>query len=438
MAREYNALPVLSMKERCSSQGGDLLLMNDKALRRRLQRLGRRRRGSPLPTRVGAASPRRELPPGEAIDTPFGPTYLIQTKYPLDYLHGTSMLSDLFYFDSTLASEVARQPRLRETSLEQLIFIDTETTGLVGGAGTIAFMVGVGVFVEDTFRLRQYFLRDPGEERGMLHALQGDIEVAAGFVSYNGRAFDLPLLEMRYMLGLRRHWPLNTWPQLDLLHPARRLWRRSLPDCTLGTIERHQLGVQRTEEDVPGALIPGLYLDYLRTGDASEMGRVVYHNAIDVLTLVGLTIQVLDRHQREDPSQLSGSEALAVGRWHHDAGRLEPAEMAYRTAVSSSELEVRLDALRYLTAQLKRQGRREEAVEGWQMLHSLAPDDLGPCVELAMYYEWHTPNLVEARRWAQEALVCLTRWTDNWRRDQAWASVEHRLARLARKIGERK
>lgn len=194
--------------------------MNDKALRRRLQRLGRRRRGSRLPTKVDAASSLRELPPGEEIDTPFGPTYLIQTKYPLDYLHGTSMLSDLFYFDSTLASEVARQPRLRETSLKQLIFIDTETTGLVGGAGTIAFMVGVGAFVEDTFQLRQYFLRDPGEERGMLHALQGDIEVAAGFVSYNGRAFDLPLLEMRYMLGLRRHWSLSSWPQLDLLHPA--------------------------------------------------------------------------------------------------------------------------------------------------------------------------------------------------------------------------
>ena len=334
-----------------------------------------------------------------------------------------------------LAAEVARQPGLRETSLEQLIFIDTETTGLAGGAGTIAFMVGVGAFVENTFQLRQYFLRDPGEERGMLHALQGDIEVAAGFVSYNGRTFDLPILEMRYMLGLRRHWPLSTWPQLDLLHPARRLWRRSLPDCTLGTIERHQLGVQRTEEDVPGALIPGLYLDYLRTGDASEMGRVVYHNAIDVLTLVGLTIQVLDRYQREDPSQLSGSEALAIGRWHHDAGRLEPAEMAYRKAVSSSELEVRLDALGYLTAHLKRQGRREEAVDGWQMLHSLAPDDPRPCVELAMHYEWHAPNLVEARRWAQEALVCLTHWTDNWRRDQAWASVEHRLARLARKLG---
>ena len=409
--------------------------MNDKALRRRLQRLGQRHRDSRSPTRIDTAPSNRELPPGEEIETPFGPTYLIQTTYPGDYLHGTSVLSDFFNFNSTLASEVARQPDLGEASLEQLIFIDTETTGLVGGAGTIAFMVGVGAFVENTFQLRQYFLRDPGEERGMLHALQGDIEVAAGFVSYNGRVFDLPILEMRYMLGLRRRWPLSTWPQLDLLHPARRLWRRSLPDCTLGTIERHQLGVQRTEEDVPGALIPGLYLDYLRTGDASEMGRVVYHNAIDVLTLVSLAIQVLDRHQREDTSQLSGSEALAIGRWHHDVGRLEPAEMAYRKAASSSELEVRLDALRYLTSHLKRQGRREEAVEGWQMLHSLAPDDPKPCVELAKYYEWHVPNLVEARRWAQEALVCLTHWTDDWRRDQVWASIEHRLARLARKLG---
>ncbi|HEY44339.1 MAG TPA: hypothetical protein G4O11_10190, partial [Anaerolineae bacterium] len=237
--------------------------MSDEALRRRLQRLDRKHRGSKSKVDRESMLPRSGLPPGDEIDTPYGPTYLIQTRYPMDYMHGKNRLYDILQYDPAIAAEVARQPILGEISIERLVFIDTETTGLVGGAGTIAFMIGVGTFVEDAFLLRQYFLRDPNEERGMLFALQENLESAEGFVSFNGRAFDLPLLEMRYMLGLRRHWSLNTWPQLDLLHPARRLWRLRLPDCTLGTLEKMQLDVKRTEEDVPGAMIPGMYLDYL-------------------------------------------------------------------------------------------------------------------------------------------------------------------------------
>jgi uncharacterized protein YprB with RNaseH-like and TPR domain len=406
--------------------------VTEEALRRRLQRLGGKRRGSTAKVNNQVALP-GDLPSGVEVSTPFGATYLIQTRYPVDYQHGKNRLSDILQYDTAIAAEIARQPSLRETSIERLIFIDTETTGLVGGAGTIAFMIGVGTFAEDAFLLRQYFLREPSEERGMLFALQEDLESGEGFVSYNGRAFDLPLLEMRYMLGLRRHWSLTTWPQFDLLHPARRLWRWGLPDCTLATLEKMQLDVQRTEEDVPGELIPDMYLDYLRSGDASQMARIVYHNAVDILTLVGLAAQVLDRY-REDSSMLSGAEALAVARWHHEAGRVDAAETAYLRAVESSKFDVRIDALRRYTTHLKRQDRRAEAVEGWRTLHSLAPDDPGPCVELAMYYEWHAQDLAQAQQWAQEALVCLSHWAADWRRDQVWAEIEHRLERLARKM----
>lgn len=409
--------------------------MGDETLRRRLGRLDRKRRRSPSKIDSEPELPRKGLPPGEEIDTPFGPAFLIQTQYPIDYLHGSNRLSDILEYDTLIAAEVARQPSLGETSIERLVFIDTETTGLVGGAGTIAFMIGVGAFKDDSFVLRQYFLRDPSEERGMLTALQGDLEFAEGFVSYNGRAFDLPLLEMRYMLGFRHQWSLSTWPQFDLLHPARRLWRMSLPDCTLGTIEQLQLDVHRTEEDVPGSLIPGLYLDYLRSGDASQMSRIVYHNAVDILTLVGLATQILNRHQYEDSSKLSGGEALAIARWHHEAGRLEAAEDAFVRAIKSSKHDVRIDALHRYTTYLKGQDRREEAVEKWQTLHSLIPDDPRPCVELAKYYEWHAKDLEQAQYWAQEALICLSHWEAGWRRDQVWGEIEHRLARLARKAG---
>jgi uncharacterized protein YprB with RNaseH-like and TPR domain len=408
--------------------------MSDQALRRRLRRLDRKRGAKPLRSRA-APSAINELPPGEELETPFGQTLRIETKYPLDYMHGNGMLSGLLEFKATLAAEVARDPGLGEIPMDRLAFLDTETTGLTGGTGTIAFLVGIGAFVGDAFRLRQYFLRDPSEEAGLLHALQADLELAAGFVSFNGRSFDLPLLELRYMMGLRRRWMLNSIPHLDLLHSARRLWRRSLPDCSLGTIERWQLGVKRTEEDVPGEAIPGMYIDYLRTGDTSEMARVVYHNTVDVLSLVRLAEEVLKRHLPEDPKVLLGAEALAIARWHHGAGRLKLAEEAYLAALASQEEEIRLEALRHYSIHLKRYDRRGEAVEHWREWHHLALDDPRPCVELAKYYEWHVHDLEEARRWAKEALACLTHWPADWRRDQTWGDIEHRLARLARKTG---
>jgi uncharacterized protein YprB with RNaseH-like and TPR domain len=408
--------------------------MSDEALRRRLSRLGKRRKRPPEGKRSKGTPQIRALPPGEDVDTPHGSAYRIETSYPLDYRHGTRSLSSLLGFETVLAAEVMRQPSLKDTSLDRMVFIDTETTGLTVGAGTIVFLIGVGAFVGDSFRLRQYFLRELGEEQGLLHAMQDDLEAADGFVSFNGRVYDLPLIEMRYQLSMRRNWPLTSFPQMDLMYPSRRLWNRSLPNCRLSTIEQYVLGIQRTEQDVPGNQIPEMYKAYLRTGDASEMARVVYHNAIDILSLVGLAAHVLERHSESDPTVLSGAEALAVARFHHSSDRLEPAEAAYRAALQSDEEGVKLEALQRLGYQLKRQGRREDAIELWHTWHQMSPEDPKPCIELAMYYEWHARDLEEARRWAQEALISLTHWQEDWRREELWTKIEHRLARLAKKL----
>jgi len=401
-------------------------------LRRRLKRLGRRRS-----TSSKGISPQshqaQELPEGEVIETSFGSTYRLEARYPTDHRHGNYTLSQALAFPAKLAAEVARKPELGSTSLDQLMFLDTETTGLAGGAGTLVFLVGVGYFEGSEFFLRQYFLRDPAEEMGMLVLLQEELEKAAGFVTYNGQAFDLPLLENRYVVALRRRIPLVSGPNLDLLHVARRLWKRSLPDCKLSTVESHVLGVERSEADVPGAWIPGMYLDYLRTGDASEMSRVIYHNLIDVLSLVSLTGQVLARFEEGDPESLSGGEALAVARWHQESGRGSPAELAFKRAISSSKAELKVEALRGYSAHLKRDGRRAEAVELWRMWHEFSPEDNRPCIELAKFYEWEIKDLESAMEWAQSALQCLTHWPADWRRERAWAEVENRLKRLDRK-----
>ncbi|MGD8848523.1 MAG: ribonuclease H-like domain-containing protein, partial [Anaerolineales bacterium] len=258
-------------------------------LRKRLSRLGKHKRTHRVPSRSSGRSDIKADLPGEEIETPAGRAFCIEAAYPFDYQHGRRRLAELKTFPADFAAKVAQDPSLQEVELTDLVFLDTETTGLAGGAGTIAFLVGLGVFTRQGFELRQYFLRDPGEEKSMLLALEQDLTSRAAFVTFNGRAFDVPLLEMRFNLGARKRWPLSKWPHFDLLYPSRRLWRRTLSNCRLGTIEMQVLDVQRTDEDVPGALIPGMYLDYLRSGDATEMRKVVYHNAVDILSLVGLT-----------------------------------------------------------------------------------------------------------------------------------------------------
>ena len=404
-----------------------------KRLQQRLQRIGRKKatRTPPLEKARRDVSGRH---PGEPQETPHGTAFIIETQYPGTHEHGSSPLSLVAPFESRSAAEIAADPSLEGLSLDGLVFLDTETTGLAGGAGTVAFLVGVGKFVEGEFWLRQYFLRDLGEEQAMLYAIESDLESSSGFVTFNGRTFDVPLLEMRFTLGMRKRFPLTEWPHLDLLYPARRLWRRALPDCRLNTIERDVLGVQRSGDDVPGELIPGLYLDYLRTGDIMEMERVIYHNAMDILSLVRLTVEVLGRHGTDTFSDLSASEALGVARWHQGAGRSGRAELAFRRAIESSDPMVRLEALRHHTAYLKRLGRRDQAVGGWELWHTLAQDDPRPCIELAMYYEWHARDLDMGKTWAENGLACLSNWTDDWRFEEVSKDLQHRINRLKRKL----
>jgi uncharacterized protein YprB with RNaseH-like and TPR domain len=358
--------------------------------------------------------------------------YRLETRYPLLHEHGRWPLHAVLSYEPGLAAEIAQQSGLISIAPEQLAFIDTETTGLAGGAGTLVFLVGIGRFTQDGFRLRQYFLRDPAEESAMLLALQEDLEPARGFVTFNGQRFDLPLLEMRYIAGLRRRWQLTRLPQLDLLFPARRLWRHRLPDCSLATLEAALLGVRREALDISGAEIPGLYLDYLRSGRTEGIQRILYHNAQDVLSLVGLTAHVLDRHAT-DTAGLAEGEALALARWHDRLGRAGEAERYYLAALETADPWTRREALSGYTMLLKSAGRRQEALPGWDEWGSLAPEDPTPAIELAKHYEWHEQDYGRAMLWAERAQGSLTNWPVDWRRHAMEVAIEHRLARLRRK-----
>jgi hypothetical protein len=367
------------------------------------------------------------------VPTPRGSAYRIERDFPLEHEHGRWPLHAALGYEPALAADVAQQTGLAASDPARLVFLDTETSGLAGGAGTLVFLVGVGRFVDGGFRLRQYFLRDPAEEAAMLLALEQDLAAADGFVTFNGQRFDLPLLEMRYVAGLRRRWKLTAVPQLDLLFPARRLWRSSLPDCSLSTLEASLLGVERGQDDVPGFEIPGMYLDFLRTGATEGIRRIVYHNLQDVLSLVGLAAHVLDRHA-VDAAGLAEAEAVGLARWHGRLGRGESAERYFQAALTSTDAWIRREALSGYTLLLKRSGRRSQAVGGWEEWTRLAPDDPTPAIELAKYYEWESRNPEQALRWAQRALAALESWPFDWRRRAAEQAIGHRIFRLTSKL----
>ncbi|MDW8328336.1 MAG: ribonuclease H-like domain-containing protein, partial [Anaerolineales bacterium] len=372
-------------------------------LRARLQRLrpaSRRPQATEQETR-NTPSALRELTyepipelvlPGVEQHTPYGAFQLIEERYPLTYRHGRLSFAALLAQQPETLARLARAPQFAVADLHGLAFLDTETTSLGTGAGTLAFLIGVGLFEDDAFVLRQYFLRRPDEEPAMLTQLLQDLKPCSGWVTFNGRAFDLPLLETRLTLNRRRS-ALFQRPHLDLLPLARWLYRGRLDSCALSSLERHVLGVLRTANDVPGELIPLMYVNYLRTGRTHEMRRVLYHNAMDILSMVTLAAHLLEVFAAEADSRVQTTDGgpqmpvdgrwtavggprspedwLRLALWHDRGNRPAEAEAAYRRALTAKlSPEDRRTALLHLAALLKRLNRRAEAAPLWEQLAS--------------------------------------------------------------------
>jgi uncharacterized protein YprB with RNaseH-like and TPR domain len=385
---------------------------------------------------AGQLLPLTTLIPGmELVETDVGVCAVVDKMYPLSYLHGDSRLESLLH--QSLASSVTFFPETRLTKLgaRQLLFLDTETTGLAG-AGAIAFMVGAAFFEQgasgDLFVVRQYFLRDHGDETAMLTLLAELVRSRSGLVTFNGKSFDIPLLENRYLMN-RLVSPLSGLPHIDLLPSSRRLWRNRLGSCALSHLEPTLLAVRRTQEDVPGWQIPGLYHDYLRSGDGRELQRVFYHNEIDMLSMVTLlskTMELLTAPGEEhDPVDL-----MSLGKWQQDLGQVESAETTLRMALSADPpLTFYHQTLQRLGLLLKRSDRREEAVPLWQQMAATSFEDVSAHIELAKHFEWQLRETEAAIGWTQQALQLLNNAPAGERTRRLRAELEHRLSRLQRK-----
>jgi hypothetical protein len=363
------------------------------------------------------------------------------------------------------------------------VFFDLETTGLSGGAGTLAFLVGCGWFDDDgSFVTRQFLLARHADERMLLEAVAEELGRAGALVSFNGKSFDAPLLEGRYLYH-RLPWIGGSVPHVDVLHPARRFWKpavaRSFPldgalgrqgrdrrvespaslaespapqgeGCSLQALERQIVGARRVG-DVPGAEIPGRYFQFVRSGDARPLEAVLEHNRLDLLTLAALTARLLHM-TRTGPEAISDPrEALALGhvyaRAHRqtqgdlspskDGGLDERALASYRRAIDRCRSPhgaydpIRIDALRALALACRRARRHEEAASWWRELMEMrgCPDPIAreATEALAIHHEHRRRDLAAAKAFALRSLETGT--------DPGWTSAtRYRLARLERKL----
>ncbi len=228
-----------------------------------------------------------QVVPGRVVGEDDDAFYLVQEDFPLDTPRGCVTLGEALEAAPEHISLGACDETLADFDARRAVFVDAETTGLAGGSGTLAFLFGLGYFTETAFRVEQCFLRDYYEEEPMLHYIAPLLERFDTVVSYNGKSFDMPLLRTRFIAN-RTPFPVPEVRQLDLLHVARRFFKLRVKDCSLSSIERTVLGVER-HGDVPGCDIPDLYFDYLRTRDARRLDRVFYHHQCDIISLAALT-----------------------------------------------------------------------------------------------------------------------------------------------------
>ena len=334
------------------------------------------------PPRVDPAALERILA-GSWRETESGRAFVVEERFPFDHAHGNTTLERTFRLGAEQLAPLLSRSRAERAALrgERLGFFDLETTGTSGGTGTYIFLAGLGVFEEDAFRLRQYFLVEPADERPMLEVLVRDLAGIDGLVTYNGRSFDVPCLETRITLA-RLENPCRDVPHIDLLHVVRALQRHRLESCRLGEVERHVLRHER-EDDVPGWLVPSLYFDYIRARRIAPLRGVLRHNRDDILSLVGLLDRAAGLFERDD---IDGSDAAAVGRWWELSDEPEQAAGFYRKALSLLEGSDDWSGVAARHALLcKRRGERSEALEIWRRLWTAGSRAAG--LELAKHYE---------------------------------------------------
>jgi len=384
-------------------------------LRRRLQKIHRPRATPPLEEFLG----------GTWVERAEGRTLVVDRDYEFDYQHGNISLNSALKLTGSELDVLATNADFEDFSPFETLFLDTETTGLSGGTGTCAFLVGVGYFESSHFRIRQFFLPGYQHERAFLQFLGELVEATSArfMVTFNGKCYDLNLLGYRYVLQKVEHSFLSL-QHLDLLHPSRVLWRDCFANCSLQTLELHLLEYGR-RGDIPSAHIPRLYFNYLHTGACASFDRVLEHNRLDILSMVGLLVRAAElcRH----PDDRFFVSPLRASRLHQLRGNWAMAERLLEESLNRENAPCP-KVLGELGLLKKRLDKRNQALQFFeQSIRLQKRPPVALLVEAAKILEHHLHDFAAALELVTQALEF-----------ESSPALEHREYRLRQKLaGER-
>lgn len=368
----------------------------------------------------------RDLLEGEEVENDYGRFFLKSASLSGASRHGYRNLREISDPDMTAAGTLADDPSIGKCRFSDALFLDTETTGLSGGTGTMAFLIGLGWFEKGDFQVRQILARDFGEEAAALACLADIARQKKFLITFNGKAFDVNLLAARFILN-RLPDALAELPHLDLLHPARRLLGHRLDNCRLATLEADILGVRR-EGDIPGWEIPQRYFDWLRRRDPRLLYNIFEHNRLDVVSMASLTAHLADiltaqtLRQHAHPDDYLAAAGLLLKRTH-PAGAQKILDLFREDACS----EFSLTSKKKLAQLYKRTGRLEDAAGLWRQMADCGAAGFYPVSELAKYLEHRAKRAAEAAALVENALAA------GAFSEKEKESLEHRLKRLLRK-----
>lgn len=401
------------------------------ALRKRIDAIMARRpegRASTFRPAAHLTSGLKDIIPGKDCTNNAGICFIQESPIDAYAWHGHGRIRDFAGVSMEAAAFLANDASLAGYRLEEGLFLDTETTGLAGGTGTMAFLIGVGWFDRGHFIVRQIFARDFTEERAALAHLAEIVSARRFLVSFNGKTFDVGLLSTRYIMN-RLHSPFPDLPHLDLLYPARRLMAHRLENCRLSTIEAQVLGLIRCD-DVPGAEIPQRYFNWLRGGDARLLQDVFVHNRLDIISLAALMDHLATlAHGRQETPRADARDLLAVARLYAERQQTSQAQCLLSSLVQSREPALRMASRKMLSLLYKRTGRWEDAVDIWQKMIHDDPDDRFALIELAKWYEHRAQDQATALKLVGQALRQTGGCTTTAEREALW----HRWQRLQRR-----
>src|SRR5437773_970265 len=415
--------------------------------------------------RLAALKPTRPLParpaairtPGEedvlgrllgagVASNPFGEHLAVRNWFSTPEFSKPSSTT-LELLSRTRDESIARKIRAALEDPEKWLFLDTETTGLAGGTGTYAFLIGLAWWDAGGLQAEQYFMRDFAEEHALLHELSQRVAERPVLVTFNGKSFDWPLLENRFTMTRSIAVP-RLAAHLDLLHPARALWKLRLGSVRLVELERQVLDAPRLgwhrDDDVASAFIPQFYFDYLRGGPVEPLAGVVRHNQMDLRGLAALfgKVNALLSEPSSAATDFESLDLFGLSRFLQRRGDSNRAHSACTQALEMGlPAEFRPRARRDLALMAKRRGEHARAAELWQEIVADSTDGIHACEQLAIYFERHAKNLAKATEFAELALSKLRRRRASSRDPflaARFARLEqktlHRLARLRHRI----